>query len=151
MGDVSHGSRQVRVEQRHAEARDSRRQAPPEHTLAQQHHRHARSADPHAQHVGPITADVVGKPPGEQLRATPDEAIDANDPADIRQTESLTVKEQRVEDPDQRIDELLDQPRLAERSQPAVAPGHEGEDFPAARLRRYIARIARHGLRACSL
>lgn len=62
----------------------------------------ARSSGPASLFQG--DADMVREPPGEELRAALDEAVDAHDPADARQAKALPVEEDRDDHPDQRID-----------------------------------------------
>ena len=86
------------------------------------------------QHVRLVAADMVGQLAGEKLRAAPDEAIDTDDPADIGQAHAVLVEKHRIEHPDQRIDEFLHQPGLADRSHAFVAPRHQREYFPGVGL-----------------
>src|SRR5690606_1171768 len=70
---VGHCRRQVGIKQRHAKTGYGGRCGPPPHATAHHHHADTETRNPHAQHIGPVTSNVIGKPPGEKLRTTPDE------------------------------------------------------------------------------
>lgn len=86
-----------------------------------QRHAHAHAAYPHARHVGPEPAQLVQKRPGEQLRPAPDKAVGADDAASLHQGRALRHKENGEKRPDQRIETLLDKPRLGDREDPSNA------------------------------
>ena len=77
-----------------------------------------------------MPTDAVRESPGEELGATPGEAVHRHDPANAGQADAPLVKKDRPEGPDQRVDELLDQARLADGGHALVAPAHQREHLP---------------------
>ena len=127
--NVADGCDQRRIEQRHTDTGECRRHRPckrdPQRTAS-------RARRPRKVHmpdtIGHLRQSLVGKRARPQLAAAPDEAVNADDPANVDQRQGpLHAGKTGKEHPHERVDELLDTASLRERGESAMSDRYTSE------------------------
>src|SRR2546427_3421600 len=132
MRDVADGGEQGRIDHRRPQAEERRARRESREARRDGNSADADCLDPHPGHDQPLAAEAVGERAGRELQDAPNRRVDCGEDTDATEAHVRGREEEREETPRHSVVEVVDQPRLADAREVAVAQRRPPEDIACA-------------------